>query len=131
MQALKKGCYLGQPFNFTLPSVSTLTDMLGPGAWLWTADLARVHRQVRLCPLSTLLLGISVHDSIYLDIAHPFGCRTSALSTSLRMQDISSHLCSYNQGSCLAPHEGGFFRPLLLGRFCRGAKLTGERGVGI
>ena len=50
-----KGFYLGLPFNFSLPSVATLTDRLvtiGPNAWFWGGDLERAYRQLRVCPLS-------------------------------------------------------------------------------
>ena len=52
---IKKGSYLGQPFNFSLPSVSTLTDWLiglDHDSWLCGADLARAYRQLRVGPLS-------------------------------------------------------------------------------
>ena len=51
----------GSQFSFSLPSVSTLTDQMtksGVGSWLWSADLSRVYRQLRVRPLSTPLLAI-------------------------------------------------------------------------
>ena len=54
--------------------------LTGNDAWLWGADLARAYRQLRVCPLSSQLLAIKVSDQFYLDIALPFGCRTSALA---------------------------------------------------
>ena len=33
-----------------------------------------------MCPPSLPLLGISINNDIYLDIAPPFGCRTSVLA---------------------------------------------------
>ena len=80
---ITKGYYLGSKFNFTLPSVSTLTDrltQLGTGAWFWGADLAQAYRQLRVCPLSIPLLGVLLNNKYYLDLAPPFGCRTSALA---------------------------------------------------
>ena len=77
-----KGFYLSKLFNFSLPSISTLADRLllaGVGAWFWTADLSRAYLQLRVCPLSTPLLGISV-DKVFVDIAPPFGGCTSALA---------------------------------------------------
>ena len=53
---------------------------VGSGAWLWLADLARAYPQIRVCPLSALLLGITLNTDFYVDIAPPFGCRTSALA---------------------------------------------------
>ena len=61
---ITKGYYLGIPFNLSLPSVSTLTNRIikiGPGAWLSGGDLARAYMQLRVCPLSTPLLGISLN----------------------------------------------------------------------
>ena len=78
--SIVKDDYLGEKFNFTLPTISTLSERLiltGPHAWIWTADLARAYRQLRVCPLSVPLLGIFLQDKLYLDIAPPFGCRTS------------------------------------------------------
>ena len=79
-----RGFYLGHSFNFSLPSVTTLTDKLielGPDAWPWSADLARSHHQLRVCPLSTLLLGIALNGNTYIDVELPFGCRTSSLAS--------------------------------------------------
>ena len=42
--------------------------------------MARAYRQLRVCPLSTTLLGISLNNNVYIDIVPPFGCRTSALA---------------------------------------------------
>ena len=74
---IAKEYYLGKKINFSLPSVSTLSDRLiklGPNAWLWGADLARAYRQLRVCPLSTPLLGVKLNDKYYIDIAPLFGC---------------------------------------------------------
>ena len=55
-------------------------NTLHPESWLLGTDLARAYRQLLVCPLSLPLLGISVNNKIYIDIAPPFGCRTSALA---------------------------------------------------
>ena len=47
--------------------------MEGAGSWVWTADLLRAYR-----PLSAPLLGIADEGEVFLDIAPPFRCRTSA-----------------------------------------------------
>ena len=44
---IRKGFYLGNVFNFTLPTISTLADRLlvaGAGSWLWATDLSRAYR---------------------------------------------------------------------------------------
>ena len=80
---IKKGCYQGEPFVFTLPSMTDLSSNaveLGPGCFLWSADLARAYRQLRICPLSAPLLGLIFNNQYYLDTAPSFGCRISALA---------------------------------------------------
>ena len=70
-------------FNFSLPSVSMLTNRLsslGHGTWLWLADLARAYRQLRACSLSIPLLGVMLNDQYYVDISLLFGCRMSSLA---------------------------------------------------
>ena len=41
---------------------------------------ARAYRQLRTCPLSIPLLGITSAEQCYTDIASLFGCRTSSLA---------------------------------------------------
>ena len=80
---IHRGYYQSEQFNFTLPLVALLTDrltQLGPNAWLWSADLARAYRQLRVCPLSVPLLGIPLDNQYFLDISLTFWCRTSALA---------------------------------------------------
>ena len=40
----------------------------------------QTYRQLRTCPLSTPLLGITLNGLYYTDIAPPFGCRTSSMA---------------------------------------------------
>ena len=53
---------------------------LGKGCYIWTTDLARAYRQLRVCPLAYPLLGMLVEDQFFVDLAPPFGARTSALA---------------------------------------------------
>lgn len=72
--------YLGRPCRYTLPSISDLGDIArqhGTSAVFWAADVARCYRQIRACPLSVPLFGITMDDMLYVDISLPFGCRTS------------------------------------------------------
>ena len=67
-----KGFYQGLPFNFSLPLVATFTDrltLLGSEMWLWSADLVRADGQLWVCRLSVPLLGLTLGDKFYLDIA--------------------------------------------------------------
>ena len=80
---IAKGYYQGSPRSYTLPNIMDAADevtRIGTGSYLWCADLARAYRQLRTCPLSTPLLGISLNNKHYIDIALPFGCRTSSLA---------------------------------------------------
>ena len=80
---IRKGQYQGQPCTYSLPNIMDAADevaRLGPGCYLWAADLARAYRQLRACPLSVPLFGITLAGKHYTDIALPFGCRTSSLA---------------------------------------------------
>ena len=44
---------------------------------MWTADVARGYRQLRGDPLSAPLFGITLDGIGYVNVALPFGCRTS------------------------------------------------------
>ena len=80
-----RGWYQGKPFTYTLPSIGNVVDRvkyLGENCLIWTVDLERAYRQLRVCPLSTPLLGINFKGLNYVDLAPPFGCRMSALACS-------------------------------------------------
>ena len=66
---------------YTLPSIEDLVTkvtLLGPGAYMWKADLARAYRQLRIDPLDTPLLGLHHEGKYYVDVCPPFGCRLSS-----------------------------------------------------
>ena len=78
-----RGWYQGKPYKFELPTILDLLErvkQLGSGCFLWSTDLARAYRQLRVCPLSYPLLGMMYEGLYYIDLAPPFGCRTSALA---------------------------------------------------
>ena len=80
---IKKGYYLGKELTYTLPGINNIITKLKyntTNKYLWTIDLERAYRQLRTDPLSVPLLGISFNDKMYLDIAPPFGCRTSSMA---------------------------------------------------
>ena len=57
-----------------LLTVTTLTNRLvrcGSGAFLPCVVLSRAYRQLRVCPLSLSLHGVSLDDHFYLDLATP------------------------------------------------------------
>ena len=91
---IRKGQYQGVSTRYTLPSIADLAArvaQLGTSSYLWCADLARAYRQLRACPLSTPLYGLTLNNKIYIDIAPPFGCRTSSLACA-RTTDAVVHL---------------------------------------
>ena len=90
---ITRGYYQGTQFNFSLSSVSMLADRLsslGQDAWLWSADLAHVYRQLHTCPLSIPLLGLKINDQYFVIISLPFRCRTSALMCARTLHAHSS-----------------------------------------
>ena len=67
--------------KYTLPGIldlANLIDATGQGCYIWSADLSRAYRQMRLCPLSAPLNAIMVHGLTYIDVTPSFGCRTSS-----------------------------------------------------
>ena len=73
---IKRAQYQGQPYTYTLPNILNLADevtRLGRACYMWSADLARAYRQLRTCPLSTPLFGITLEGKYYLDAAPPLG----------------------------------------------------------
>ena len=80
---IRKAQYQGKPYTYTLPGILDLAEeisRLGEGCFVWCADLARAYRQLRTCPLSTPLFGITHDGKYYIDAAPPFGCRTSSMA---------------------------------------------------
>lgn len=72
---------LGKNISYTLPSITDLITRLrlvGSGAYIWKADLARAYRQLRTDPIDTPLLGVTFDQKIYIDNCPPFGCRSSS-----------------------------------------------------
>ena len=59
----------------------------------------RVYRQLLTCSLSTPLLGITPHDSTYIDIALPFSYRTSSMAYG-HITNVVVHLMCKWQSPC-------------------------------
>ena len=75
--------FLGKVQTYTLPTVSMVGDRLrtlGTNSHIWSADISRAYRQLRADPLAVPLYGITYEDRLYVDIALPFGCRSSGAS---------------------------------------------------
>ena len=80
---IKRGFYQGKSFTFNLPGINDVITHLSKNnkdSYMWTIDLQRAYRQLRTDPLSIPLLGISFNNKKYVDLAPPFGCRTSAMA---------------------------------------------------
>ena len=53
-----KGCYQGFACTFKLPGlldVAKQLTLLGKGSFMWSVDLARAYRQLRICQLRICL----------------------------------------------------------------------------
>lgn len=74
--------YLGEPFSLRLPGLDALLDIIrqkGQHCHLFKTDLSRAYHQLRIDPQDYHLLGYQHRDSLYFDIAPPFGLRSSAM----------------------------------------------------
>ena len=74
--------YLGVPYKLSLPSVKDLRDLIiaqGQGCHLWSIDLQRGYRQLRVCPMDWPLLGIAWDGAYYFDTAVPLGIGWGAM----------------------------------------------------
>ena len=74
--------YLGTPFVLRLPGVDALVDIIrskGAGCHLFRKDLSRAYRQLRIDPRDAHLLGFRHNNHLYIDLAPPFGLRSSAM----------------------------------------------------
>lgn len=71
----------GRDLSYTLPNIKDLIAILqsvGPGAWMWKADLSRAYRQLRVDPLDCPLLVMKVGDEYFIDLCPSFSCRSSS-----------------------------------------------------
>ena len=76
-----KNFFQGRELSYTLPSAADLSALLlamGPGSFIWKADLERAYRQLRSDPLDYPLMGISHKGRTFIDVCPSFGCRGSA-----------------------------------------------------
>lgn len=74
--------YLGQPYKLHLPSVLDLRDEIvrqGEGSFLWSRDIERAFRQLRIDPLDYPLMCLYWKDSYYIDLAPAFGLRHASM----------------------------------------------------
>ena len=79
---IPRDSYLGVPYKLSLPSAQDLRDLIiaqGQGCHLWSIDLQRGFRQLRVCPMDWPLLGIAWDGAYYFDTAVPLGIRWGAM----------------------------------------------------
>ena len=79
---IPRDTYLGEPFSLRLPGLDALLDSIrqkGQHCHLFKTDLSRAYRHLRIDPRDYHLLGYQHRDSLYFDIAPPFGLRSSAM----------------------------------------------------
>lgn len=96
--------HLGRDISYSLPSITDLITRIqsqGPSCLLWKADLTRAYRQLRSDPIDAPLLGIKLHDQIFLDRCPPFGCRSSA-SICRRMANTIVYIMAHEEHYVIA-----------------------------
>lgn len=81
-QWVVKGNYYGQLVNHTLPRIDDVVQFAATHGFrvaLATIDIKRAYRNFPGCPLDYPLNVIRFDNKYYLDLAMPFGARTSSL----------------------------------------------------
>jgi hypothetical protein len=73
--------YMDEPYKLALPTVDDFAQILafqGPGSFMWTLDLRRAYRQIRIDPLDWPLICFSWEGNFYVNISVAFGVRHGA-----------------------------------------------------
>ena len=84
------------PAAYTLPSLADVSRHLineGIEVYCWTTDVSWVYRQLWGDPLSAALYCITLDSATYIDMALPFGCRTSGAAC-IRVTSANTWLMS-------------------------------------
>ena len=100
---IPRDTYLGRPHGLSYPSVDNLVDIIidkGPGCLLFKVDLANAYKQIFIDPKDYNLLGFRWRDGIFLELAFPFGLRSSALNCQ-RLTSAVAYLYKCQQGTTL------------------------------
>lgn len=74
--------YDGTPCKLHLPRTDDLIELIlehGPSCYLYTRDIARAYRQIKVDPMDWPLLCFRKGDDIYVDTSIPFGLRWGAM----------------------------------------------------
>jgi hypothetical protein len=83
---------MGEAYKLVLPTVDDFGQILaffGQGSYMWSLDLRRAFRQIRLDPLDWPLIGIFWDGNYYTNISVAFGVRHGAAFT----QRLSQAVC--------------------------------------
>ena len=84
--------YMDEPYKLLLPTVDDFAQILavyGRGSFMWTLDLRRAFRQLRIDPLDWPLICIAWQGNYYVDVSVAFGVRHGAAFT----QRVSQAVC--------------------------------------
>jgi hypothetical protein len=84
--------YMDEPYKLSLPTVDDFAQVLatyGRGSYMWTMDLRRAFRQIRIDPLDWPLICIRWQGAYFIDISVAFGVRHGAAFS----QRLSQAVC--------------------------------------
>ena len=91
--------YMGEPYKLLLPTTEDFAQILaffGQGTFMWSLDLSRAFRQIRLDPLDWPLIGIEWQGSYYTNISVAFGVRHGAAFAQRLSQAVCDVLAAEN-----------------------------------
>ena len=95
--------YLGSPYKLHLPTPDDLVTLIrkqGQGCFLYSVDLARAYRQLRVDPLDWLLLGIIHNGSYYQGIYNIYSLLLHRYSSTFRHPHGSYVLSTHYKRHC-------------------------------
>ena len=78
---IRKHTVMGVSNTHCLPLIDSVVrciNEIGPGAVMFTLDVARAFKNFTTCPLDWPLLAIRWQDQYYMDLTMPFGSRASS-----------------------------------------------------
>ena len=98
-----KGTYLGTNFQMHYRSIDSIIrtlNKLGPSAEIFTVDISRAFRHIRIDPGDIDLLGLQHRDKLYLDLSLPFRYRLGAFFFS-KISDAVRYIMNKNGHNAL------------------------------
>ena len=96
--------YDGTPCKLSLPRVDDLIELIvehGPSCYLYTRDIARAYRQIKVDPLDWPLLCFRNGDDIFVDTSIPFGLRWGAMCCTTITQATTDFLFQHHHDQWL------------------------------